>query len=74
MTTVEEILNEKTFKSEEYEIGRRVFYTITDEEGKQEVRRISLLLSQLIQILIEKGVLTEGDIDELLLKCVGYNP
>ena len=69
MSNKEEILREKTFKEEGMEIERRVFYTLTDKENLQAYRN-SKFAALLVKALVDKGVLAEEDVDDMLFECV----
>lgn len=69
MSNIEDVLREKTFKEEGMEIERRVFYTMT-EEVKLTNHRNSKAIALLIKVLQEKEILSDSEIDSLLLECV----
>ena len=72
MSNLEDVLREMTFKRDP-DVGRRVFYTLAGDEPDEAVRRRmqafrnTKLLSRLVVALHEKGILNEGQIDEMLL-------
>mgnify|MGYP001083962069 CR=1 FL=1 len=69
MSDIEDVLREKTFKEEGMEIERRVFYTLT-EEAKLTNHRNSKAIALLVKVLQEKEILSEPEIDSLLLECI----
>lgn len=69
MPTKLDILREQTHKDDGVETGRRVFYTLTDDE-KLAAHRQAKLLGLLVQLLEDRGVINETDIDELLFECI----
>ncbi|MGP8269711.1 MAG: hypothetical protein ACLQLH_06560 [Terracidiphilus sp.] len=72
MPTKEEALAERTYKQEGFEVEKRVFYTLHGE-GKSPQRdelqnhRNSKAIGLLFKTLLEKGLLTEEQLDEILL-------
>lgn len=76
MANLEDILKEQTFKGDVDEIGRRVYYTITNTKGspapKKFQDRVARGFSQLIEVLRQRNAITDGDVDNILLKMVGY--
>lgn len=62
-------LREKTFKEEGMDTNLRVFYTLTTDE-KVTSHRISKALAILIKLLQDRHVITESDIDNLLVSCI----
>jgi hypothetical protein len=68
MATEEEILRTKTFKENGMEVGRRVFYTIHDEGSKDWKTQKAVAL--LIEALHTKNILSDEQLDELLLSVV----
>lgn len=69
MPEKEDILREQTFKEEGMELERRVFYTLTGQENLQSDRSCKLL-GFLVKTLHERGLLSDAEIDEILLECV----
>lgn len=69
MPTVEDVLRKQTFKGEGLELEQRIFYTLTDKKELQ-VHRMAKAISLLLKALVEKGVLSKKDIDELLFETV----
>jgi hypothetical protein len=74
MPSREELLQRKTYNDvEEGEIGRRVYYTVHGEQKERNteivIHRLTKVVSQLTQILIEKKLITPGQLDELLLEA-----
>lgn len=73
MATREEILREKTYKEDGIEIDRRVFNTLHDWEEAHialQPHRNSKAISLLIKILCQKGILTDSNIDDILLEVI----
>ena len=66
----EDVLREKTFKGEFEDVAHRVFHTLTAQKEFEQLRTMHVL-SSLIELLTDKGVLTEAELDDLLLKCTG---
>lgn len=72
MPTREETLSERTFKQDGLDIEKRVFYTLygdrkaPDTEALQNHRN-SKAIAQLFKTLTEAGMLTEEQLDEILL-------
>jgi hypothetical protein len=72
MPTREEILSERTFKQGGLDIEKRVFYTLhgdrkaPDAEALQNHRN-SKAIALLFKKLTEAGILTEDQLDEILL-------
>ena len=67
MATKEEILNERT--NRDLPIAQRVYYTLTDNEGiksKQTAKTLGLL----IENLVNKGILSREDTDDMLFEIV----
>lgn len=69
MPSKNDILMEQTFKEEGMVTERRVFYTLTSEEGLASYRT-SKALALLVKLLEEKKLIGEADIDELLFQCI----
>ena len=67
MTTRDEILLKKTYKSEKIAVSKRVAATLGD--GSQ-IHRVIKTVSSLIGKLHSQGVLSDDDIDDLLLDTV----
>jgi hypothetical protein len=61
----ETILREKTYKEEGIELDARVFYTLADDP-KLQVHRNSKMISFLVEILRERNLLTDDQIDAML--------
>ena len=72
MPTNEEALAERTYKQDGLEVEKRIFYTLHGE-GKSPQRdelqnhRNSKAIAILFKVLLEKGLLTEEQLDEILL-------
>lgn len=73
MPTKEEQLEKLTFKGQCDNNSHRVFYTLTtDSEGHDLTQhRIANVLSGVIAKLVEKEILTEAELDDILLECTG---
>ena len=73
MPTNEEALAERTYKQDGLEVEKRIFYTLHGE-GKSPQRdelqnhRNSKAIAMLFKVLLEKGLLTEEQLDEILLE------
>ena len=67
MPTIQEVLREKTHKGDLDTVHERVFYTLTDEKGLESAR-IAKAISLLTELLHDKGMLSDQDLDELLLE------
>jgi hypothetical protein len=75
----EELLQELTFKGQCENNCRRVYYTLTtspDDYSKatkdqMTQHRVANVLSGLIEKLVAKNVLTESELDQILLACRG---
>lgn len=72
MPTIEEALAERTFKQDGLEVEKRIFYTLHGEEkspqrDELQNHRNSKAISLLCKLLLEKQLLTEEQLDELLL-------
>lgn len=68
MPTRNQLLADKTFKNTD-DLGRRVYYTLTDTKG-QSAHRVSKLLSLLVVKLSERGQLSETELDDILLETI----
>ena len=82
MSDREDVLREKTHKGAGLDSGRRVFYTLGDYKGAEPFRtlgepqwvgthRTMKLVALLVAKLQAQGVLTEDDVDEMLLELLG---
>ncbi len=69
MPNREDILYEKTYRTQVEELEKRVFYTLTGED-KLQVHRVTKAVSLLVKTLKDKGLLTEEEIDDFLLNCI----
>lgn len=69
MPNIDDILREKTFK-DGVETDQRVYYTLTDEDRKHQAHRNSKLLASLLKLLVEKGLVSEPELDGLLFECI----
>jgi len=61
----DELLTERTYKNQGHSIGARIHYTL--DCVTHDPKPANTLLALLIQRLTETGVLSENDIDSLLL-------
>ena len=66
----EDILREKTFKEDDIETDQRVLYTLSDEKGKHQAHRTSMLLASLLKLLIEKHMLSDSELNDMLFACI----
>lgn len=69
MPTREDILNEKTFKEDDFPIDQRVYYTLSGDEAtrpKLQPHRNSVAIGLLFALLHKRGVLSDEDIDDIL--------
>jgi len=69
MATKEDILNEKT--NRDLPVAQRIYYTLTDNEeikAKQTAKTLGLL----IENLVNKGILSGEDIDDMLFEIVRH--
>lgn len=69
MPTIEDVLAVQTYKNENTETGRRIYATLQDDKVSHH-HRTAKLLSLLIQELETRGILSEADIDSLLLDTI----
>jgi hypothetical protein len=69
MSDIEDILESKTNKNDGLSNAERILYTLTDVK-ELEIHRTAKLLSILIADHIEKGTLSESELDEMLLELV----
>lgn len=75
MADLEEVLETETFKNQCDGIAQRVFHTLTDElenDPQKVSRRVANVLAGLLERLAENGVVSDGELDTLLLECRGY--
>lgn len=63
--TIEDVLKNETFKEVDYSTKRRVWDTVGSEQAN-----CTKLLGLLIEHLQEKGLITEPELDLLLLRLV----
>jgi hypothetical protein len=71
MTTVrEEILRSKTFKEPDAGPGQRTLAVLGDQGGLYVVTRSTKLLSLVVEHLVEHGLISDDELDEMLLRCV----
>ncbi len=63
----DEVLRDKTYKDQCDDDRRRVFYTLGD--GK-DLHRASKLLALLVDHLLKQELLTQDELDEMLLEVV----
>jgi hypothetical protein len=71
MPTKEELLEIHTYKLENFSTDKRVFYSLHKENDK-DLSKVPTIkfLALLIKKLQEKGILSEAEIDDLLLEAV----
>ena len=69
MPTIEEVLREKTFKDEFDTVEERVFHTLWDDE-RLRTHRLCRLTGLLAQRLSERGLLSDDELDRVLLEIV----
>lgn len=69
MPNIEDILIEKTYKNDITETERRVYETLKDDNVPKHHHRTAKLLALLIAELERQGVLSEEQIDLLLLEA-----
>lgn len=70
MTTREEILRSRTFKEPDAGPGLRTLGVLTDQEAIYAVPRTAKLVSILVEHLVEHGLISDDELDEMLLRCV----
>lgn len=71
MPNLEDVLSEKTFKQDGLETSRRVFYTIDPKiNDANALHKTTKLLGILIEKLESRGILSEDDIDAMLLEII----
>ena len=69
MATKEDILNEKT--NRDHPDAQRIYYTLTDNE-KINAKQTAKTLGLLIENLVNKGILSGEDIDDILFEIVRH--
>jgi hypothetical protein len=69
MATKEDILNEKT--NRDHPVAQRIYYTLTDNE-KINAKQTAKTLGLLIENLVNKGILSGEDIDDILFEIVRH--
>jgi hypothetical protein len=69
MATKEDILNEKT--NRDHPVAQRIYYTLTDNE-KIHAKQTAKTLGLLIENLVNKGILSGEDIDDMLFEIVRH--
>lgn len=69
MPTRDDILNKQTFKNDVEELEQRIYYTLTNEKGVQ-AHRVAKALSIFMKLLHDKNILSDKEIDDLLLEVV----
>lgn len=71
MPTKKELLEIHTYKSEDFSTDKRVFYSLHKENDKDLSKNPTIkYLALLTKKLQEKGILSEAEIDDLLLEAV----
>jgi lactam utilization protein B len=73
MPTIEEALAERTYKQDGLDVEKRIFYTLHGDEkspkhDESQNHRNSKAISLLFKLLLEKRLLTEEQLDEILLE------
>ncbi|WLE60247.1 hypothetical protein GIY62_06190 [Burkholderia plantarii] len=73
-----DLLREKTHKEPGLDVGRRVYYTLTDDQTGDAsapidptLHRTIKLLSLLVEKLTAESRLTETELDQMLLQLLG---
>lgn len=69
MPKLDEELVKLTYKGQCADNRHRVYYTLTDEPKDSATHRIANVLAGIIEKLVEKDLLTEDELDEILLRC-----
>jgi hypothetical protein len=67
MPSKEEILIERTYKN--LPVAQRILYTLTEDEVIK-VDQTAKTVGLLAETLVRKGVLSEGDVDHILLELL----
>ena len=67
MPSKEEILIERTYKN--LPVAQRILYTLTEDEVIK-VNQTAKTVGLLVETLVNKGVLSEGDVDHMLLQLL----
>jgi hypothetical protein len=74
MPTREETLAKQTHKEDGVDVGRRIFYTLSEDREKTrdmlQVHRNSKAIAVLFKTLLEAGTITEDQLDDILLEVV----
>ena len=71
MADREELLRELTHKDDCEDNLHRIFYTLTDKPEELTTIRTANVLAGLMELLIKKEIITEQELDALLLRCRG---
>jgi hypothetical protein len=69
MAIKEDILNEKTHR--DLPVAQRIYYTLTDNE-EIKARQTAKTLGLLLENLVNKGILSGEDIDDILFEIVRH--
>jgi hypothetical protein len=69
MANRDDELRKKTFKEEDMEVDRRVFYTLQQDKALQEHRN-SKAIALLINLLHKNGTISGDELDELLSQTI----
>jgi hypothetical protein len=69
MATNDDLLHQETHKGDVEEVSVRVFYTLTDKSELQ-VHRTAKAVGLIVEILRQKNLMTDVEIDEFLFACV----
>jgi len=75
MPAIEDVLAEQTHKQDGLDVMQRVFYTLIAEpdnpnRAKLQAHRNSKAIAMLLQILCEKRLITDAQLDRILLEVV----
>lgn len=70
MPNIKDILVEKTYKNDTTNTERRIYETLKDDNVPKHHHRTAKLLALLIAELEKQGVLSEEQIDSLLLETI----
>lgn len=71
MPNLEDVLREQTYKEEYMDVEVRVLYTLRDgEKNNLQAHRNSKAIAMLIKTLRDKNILSDIDIDNILLECI----
>lgn len=80
MPNREDVLRDETYKGDVDKLDKRIYYTLTLQPGtgrtselpvESKVHRAAHLLSQLVAKLHDRGILDDGEIDDMLFNLLG---